>query len=504
MVANSSINKENGCSFEVWPLFLIAFLCIIVIQIRQITNLGYILLTTFIILAGFVIFTISTRERYLWLIALMPLEGYFKETYGIYISPYDIITIMILAELFLVYKFSFLKRKKESIIIIFLAFTVLLGSLLSPVSYYQPGLIMRLCAKLLIFLYGLHIFTNYKHFGQIIKALIITLPIFFFADLLMVADIIGSGVSMQNNVNVGVYRKIEQVHNISSYLAVAVSKNLINYLIISIPCMFAYKFFRRGSITIFIVLAIFVASAFMQSQTLFLVMVVDLLILVMFMVKRSKSKLRPIAFFAIIFFAVISIKPVENYLRTTAVETKTSEWGYNPDYETLTHEGGNELRWLAIISNLQAFIGNPILGLGMGNSTRRGRVVDVPWRISIYTEDTEEDSLSAHNTMLRVAAEFGLGGLIPYLLILYYCAKGIFTRRHYGKTEGVPSIYNSEAMYLILKLVFVNIFIYMCTHDIITSIRFWVVVMALSVWNNLRGDFSESIEDEAHYLCKAT
>lgn len=482
-------------SFMVWPIFLIASVCLMIIPIRQLEGVYYVFFMCLVILVGFIRFTRDTKERYLWLIVFIPMDRYFKKTMGIHVSPYDVMSIMVFAELLLTRGITVFCRGFEKWAVLSLCVAVLFSSLLSPIGVFQLGLIARIYVQLFLFIYGLQLFDCGDDIRDLFKALVLMLPLFLFSDLAAFASVLGDYASIAQESSMGAYTtymKHQDEH--LNYFQTAKSQNLINYMIISVPCMFLYMFMRKRAVIILLMAAVFVISAYMQSQTLYLIMVASFSVLFFMKVRSIGGLAKPVVMLLVLFFVIVFSGTAVDFIKKSKLDM--NYYADVADVDTsITHDTANQMRLLTIWSNLQAFVKHPILGLGMGNSTRRGKVLSTidTMIMAVSPEDggeTEsgEDALSAHNTFFRVAPEFGLAGLLPFLYLLYYYAKVLFRKRT-GEDDA------SKRNSLILKFIFVGTIFYMMSHDIFNSPRLWMVLMVIGVWVKIQRGTSANNEE---------
>lgn len=431
-----------------------------VLSVETLKGFPYLVAVSSIIVLAFVLFTKSIQERFLWLIALLPLSLYFKEVSSIYISAVDIASFLLSMEIVLKLKLFSFPREKESKLAICLLLAILISSLLSPLGELHQGIMMRAFITLFLFLFGIQIFNNYQQLMQILRTLS-TLLVTFFLVYFSLLDY-DAGYSFNSFIN--------------EYILQARSKNLIGIMAISMPCYLIFPNLRRW--TILIMLFSLFLVLWMQSQTGYIIFLVDFLILSLFFIKKAPSIEKPIILFLIIIIILTPIPLIVKYVR---------DFGR---YENVVHGESTGIRWLALISNYQSFRNYPMLGIGYGNSERRSNLFEVDDNIRTDTEEGATISLTSHNTPLRVAAELGLTGLIPFMLLVFHYYGS--NRKNYKGFDEKKIIYTKNEMNLlgmVFKVLFINTLIYMLTQDTFTTLGMWIVFMTLSVWLKVKRNY---------------
>lgn len=440
-----------------------------ILSFKSLQGFSYLFATTLVTIFAFAIFTRSIQERFIWLIALMPLgHPFFKQVSGIYITPFDIACFLLCAEIIFKHEYLSFPRRKEVFLVIFIVFSILISYLVSPlVSVHEDrhfGIIIRFFSMLFLFFISLKIFKNQNHLLQIFRALSSMIVTFTLLYLLM----------FLNNMPVGIY---------------LMYTNAVGLMVLSVPCLFISQYARHKFIFL-LIMCFFIVLAFMTPlRTSLIVFTVDVLFLIMFLIKKSQVWK---ALLIIILLGIIAIPTARVFDDTV-----------NSMMNKVRTQDSQSLRVLALISNFEAFLKYPAFGIGYGNSIKRGALISVDDRISFSTDGDSNVYLSTHNTFLRVGVDVGLCGLIPFCLLFYYYFYELFIRRRYKKPGRAKSPYTSDPVNLIdaiVKVLFINTLLLTLTWDIFPAPKLWMLFVVVSLWIKVKKGYATTVEPSRMWL----
>ncbi len=465
MIINKRKTKRTNCHLVMWQLYLTVSLYIGILSSESLQGLPYLFTTFLVTIIAFAIFTRSIQERFIWLIALMPLgHPFFKQVSGIYITPFDIACFLLCAEIIFKHEYLSFPRRKEVFLAIFIVFSILISSLLSPLdSVFEGrhvGIIFRVFTMLFLFFISLKIFKNQIHLLQIFRALSSMIITFALIYLLM----------FSNNRPVG-------------YLGYLMNTNAVGLMVLSVPCLFISQYARRKSIFLLIMCFSLVFAVLTPLRTNLIIFTVDLLFIIIFLIKKSQAWK---ALLIIILFGIIAIPTVSFF--GDNINTMMSK---------VRKQDSQSLRVLALISNFEAFLKYPVFGLGYGNSIKRGALINVNDRISFSRDDDSNVYLSTHNTFLRVGVDVGLCGLIPFCLLFYYYFYELFIRKRYKTPGKFKTLYATNKVDLIdaiVKVLFINTLLLTLAWDIFSAPKLWMLFVVFSLWIKVKMGYKKTVE----------
>ena len=128
----------------------------------------------------------------------------------------------------------------------------------------------------------------------------------------------------------------------------------------------------------------------------------------LFIVSRAKHRLRNLALMSVF------LMPMVLFLPSSPVQRLL-----NP---TESDQQATESRFMFWSAGLRMFASNPLMGVGVDRF-----MVNLPQYIDVgdRTWISQETYAIAHNTYIQVAAELGLLGLLPFLLLLFSTYRGL-------------------------------------------------------------------------------
>ena len=469
VIINNRKSKKTDCRLVLWQLYLVILVYISILSFKSLQGLPYLFATTLVTIFAFAVFTRSIQERFIWLIVLMPLgHPFFKQVSGIYITPFDIACLLLCAEIILKQEYLSFPRRKEVFLAIFIVFSILITSLLSPLGGMLEGrhlgIIVRTFTMIFLFFISLKIFNNQNHLLQIFRAISSMIVTFTLIYLLM----------FLNNLPVGVF---------------LMDTNAIGLMVLSASCLFISQYARRKSIFL-LIMCFFLVLAFMTPvRTNLIIFTVDALFLIMFLLKKSRAWK---ALLIVILLGIIAIPTVRVFDDTV-----------NSMMNKVRKQDAQSLRVLALVSNAEAFLKYPVFGLGYGNSIKRGALINVDDSISFSRDDGSNVYLSTHNTFLRVGVDSGLCGLIPFCLLFYYYFYELFIRKRYktpGKFKTLHAINKVDLIDAIVKVLFINILLFCLTWDIFSAPKLWMLFAVFSLWIKVKIGYEKTVEPSRMWL----
>lgn len=467
---NINKNKTVNYHFKFWPIILTALLCSVVMSMQTLSDIAYVTALIVIISGAFIFFTKSIQERFIWLIALTPLNSLLRTAFEIDINPPDVIYCLLFGEIVLFYfrrhRFHKLGFQYEQILAILILLAVFLSAQMSPLADVPKGLIMRISLLLFLFIFGIKVFSEDLNFLPILHALSLRIII-----VLMVCTIVPEGGVEEL---FGSVISLSRRYHYSHYILTEMSVSLPSLLIL-IPGN--RRWFLLFAPIMFIVIVLLISC---QAQVGYIILLTNLVCFAFFTEQRKR-----IAWGLILSALFIVSVPL--------IVTHFEKSGYD-----IIHKEGNERRYTATIAELQTFWKYPMFGIGINNATQRNEVgiVDSDSSFHFNAEYNRYTLFTGHNTLSQIAAELGLVGLIPMLCLLGYYFKKLITKKLTVIFQGGKLIDSNNTVNLldtIVGLLYINRCIWLMVHDDPFSLKAWGMYLVFSFWIRARKNYQVTV-----------
>lgn len=278
-------------------------------------------------------------------------------------------------------------REFNLLLIIFGIWAFLSGVIAIDHKYWLQNIEWMLRAFILFYLIY-NSFSTKEEVFLIFKVIILSIFISSFSSFF--ASFGGLGISFKNMLPLFLHRFSGSVFD-PNYFSMTVVASIP--LAITLIIKERYPFLKM--LWIFSILFLIFSIILSQSRTGLFSVTVVFLYTVFFLLQRKRKEVFFIAVpLVIIIIAIPSVFWYRLFLFWQSVSTNIKA-----DYSTVH-------RFLLLSSAFDVFIKNPIFGVGLGNFEA------IAARYTQYP-------MVCHNTYLEIAANLGLLGLIPFLLILY-------------------------------------------------------------------------------------
>jgi len=246
------------------------------------------------------------------------------------------------------------------------------------------------------------------------------------------------------------------------------------YLISIAGWMFSYIITHKGIKAFIPAILVILFSFFSGSRSGLIIIIFQLLVFILYFVKRRRYHKNLIRI-AIIFF-LISLPVLIYQGKSIGVFVYEKLTSFNLDDDT--HSNSNKSRFGLIYTSGLVFLENPIVGVGFGQQAYEARKLYPSWATKDnwefrlkYSNDNVEAFPPGYNMYTRLLAETGLIGFFCFLLFIFCCC--------YISYKKISSSNQNAWIHLILLVSFVGITINWLKSDTFRFYLFWICLALL-------------------------
>lgn len=270
--------------------------------------------------------------------------------------------------------------------------------------------------------------------------------------------------------------------------------SLGTYLITVLPWMMSYIFTEKGIYKYIPLGSIMILLFFSDSRSALIVIVLQLFLLVVLLILDAKyrTKTLKILQYGAILIALVLLVKSEQIVKT--VEEKADRVDF---VNNLRNSISNKSRFGIQYATLQVFKENPVVGVGLGQTTYHA-IHHYPywstyknWEFELkYKNQTEKSFPPLYNFYTRALAEFGLIGFLLFVGLIFLCF-------YYSFLLWKTSNDKQRFMGIILLLSFAGMAINWMQLDNFKQYGFWISLVLLIKY---RMDFNNKNLLEKHSI----